>query len=223
MTELEDIRADWAMRDQCLAAAVRVQTSVLREALIEPRLERVRRFGALRGVDLLIYIAFVAAFSIFLVRNFGDWKFFIPAAALQIWTIVNGVVAIRERDALRAVNFGLPPTDLQRQLARLRLERARSLQWALLTGQIVWWIPLAIVMFKGLFGVDLYTVSVFMPKFMAINLGLGLAFIPLALLIGRFVGPLVADTHVWRRIIDAITGRDLAEARAMAERMNSFQ
>jgi hypothetical protein len=223
MTELEDIRADWAMRDQSLAAAVRVQTNLLRETLTEQRVERVRRYGAMRGVDLVIWIACLAAFGAFLARHFGEWKFFVPAAALQVWTIVNGVVTIREREALRAVNFGLPPTDVQRELARLRLERARSLRWALLTGQVVWWIPLAIVAFKGLLGVDLYTVSAFMPKFMAINLGLGLAFIPAALLAGRFVGPLIADTHFSRGVIDAITGRDLAEARAIAERINSFQ
>jgi hypothetical protein len=223
MTELEDIRADWALRDQSLAAAVQVQTNLLRETLAEQRLERVRRHGGMRGLELVLYVAFVAAFGIFLARNFGQWKFFIPAAALQIWTIVDAVVKIREREALRAVNFGLPPMDVQRQLARLRLERARTVKWELLTGQIVWWIPLAIVTFKGLFGVDLYTVSAFMPKFMAINLGLGLAFIPAALLVGRFVGPLVADTHVSRGVIDAITGRDLAEARAIAKRIDSFQ
>ena len=222
MTELEDIRADWAMRDQSLAAAFRVQTNLLREALTEQRQDKVRRYGAMRGIDLAIWIALLVAFGSFLARNFGEWKFFIPAAALQLWTIVNGVVTIREREALRAVDFGQPPTEVQRQLARLRLERARSLQWALLTGQIVWWIPLAIVTFKGLFGIDLYTVSV-MPKFMAINLGLGLAFIPVALLVGRFIGPLIADTHFSRGVIDAMTGRDLAEARAIAKRINSFQ
>jgi len=223
MTELEDIRADWAMRDQSLADAVRVQTNLLRETLIEQRRERLRRFGAMRSVDVLMYIAFVAALSTFLVRTFGEWKFCIPAAALLLWTIVNGAVKIREREALRAVDFSQPPIDVQQHLARLRLNRARTLQWALLTGQIVWWIPVAIVTFKGLFGLDLYTVSDVMPKFMAINLGLGLAFIPAALLVGRFVGPLIADTHVSRGVIDAITGRDLAEARAIAEQMQRFQ
>jgi hypothetical protein len=95
--------------------------------------------------------------------------------------------------------------------------------WAFLTGQIVWWIPLAIVAFKGLFGVDLYTVSAFMPKFMAINLALGLAFIPVVLLVGRFIGPRLADSRFSNGVIDAITGRDLAEARAIARRMDSFQ
>jgi hypothetical protein len=223
MTDLEDIRADWAMRDQSLAAAFRAQTNVLRETLTEQRLEKVRRYGAMRGVDLLLYVVFLIALGTFLARNFGEWKFVIPAAALQLWTIIDGAMKIREREALRAVDFGLPPRDVQRQLARLRLGRARTLQWALLTGQVVWWIPLAIVTSKGLFGVDLYTVSTFMPKFMAINLALGLAFIPMALLAGRFVGPRVADGRLSHRLVDAITGRDLAEARALAARLESFQ
>jgi len=107
--------------------------------------------------------------------------------------------------------------------ARLRLERARTVQWALLTGQLVWWIPLAIVAFKGLLGVDLYTVSAFMPTFMAINLAVGVVFIPVALLSARVIGPLLADTRFSRSLIDAITGRDLAEAQAMAKRIGSFQ
>ncbi|HEY5289981.1 MAG TPA: hypothetical protein VIJ59_08100 [Caulobacteraceae bacterium] len=223
MTELEDLRADWVERDQSLAAAIRLHAGLLRESLTEQRLEKVRRYGAMRGVDLLIWISFLAAFGMFLVRSFGDWKFFVPAAALQLWTLVMGVVTIREREALRAVDFGEPPRKVQLQLARLRLERARTVQWALLTGQLVWWIPLAIVAFKGLLGVDLYTVSAFMPTFMAINLAVGVVFIPVALLSARVIGPLLADTRFSRSLIDAITGRDLAEAQAMAKRIGSFQ
>jgi hypothetical protein len=142
---------------------------------------------------------------------------------LDAWTIVMGIVTIREREALRAVDFGRPPTEIQQRLAALRFERARTFQWAFLTGQVVWWIPLAIVLFRGVLGIDLYTVSDFMPKFMLLNVLGGLAFIPLALLAGRFVRPWLGGSSFSRWVIDALTGRDMAEARALARRIARFE
>ncbi len=221
--DLDDLKADWARRDQMLIDSINLNAALVREALTEQQWERLRRRGALSGIGLLAWIALLVGFGAFLFDHFGDWKFFGPALLLDAWTIVMGIVTIREREALRAVDFGLPPTEIQQRLATLRIERARTFQWAFLTGQVVWWIPFVIVLFKGLLGVDLFTVSDFMPKFMAMNVLGGLIFIPLALVAARFVRPLLAGSSFSRFAIDALTGRDMAEARALAERVARFE
>jgi len=223
MTELETLRADWAERDRRLTDALRLNVDLQRWSAIDGGKAALRRAGAFRGLDLAIWIAFLAAFGAFLAAHFGQWRFFVPALALQVWTLIMGVVTLREREALLAVDFSRPPTELQPHLAKLRIARARSLRWALLTGQVVWWIPFAIVVFKGLLGVDLYSVSTFMPTFMAINLAAGLAFIPAALLAGRAIGPRLAGSPLSHRVLDSLLGHDLAEARALAERIARFQ
>ncbi|MGA2951252.1 MAG: hypothetical protein ABSD80_03355 [Caulobacteraceae bacterium] len=223
MTDLEALRADWAERDQRLTAAIRLSLDLQRLSAADSGKAALRRAGAFRGLDMVIWIAFLAGFGAFLASHFGQWRFFVPALALQVWTLAMGVVTLREREALLAVDFSRPPAELQPHLAKLRIERARALRWALLTGQVVWWIPFTIVVFEGLLGVDLYSVSSFMPKFMAINLIAGLAFIPAALGVGRLIGPRLAAWPGSHKLLDSLLGRDLAEARALAERVAQFE
>jgi hypothetical protein len=222
--DLDDLKADWASRDQRLIDSLDGGVALARQALTELHLARLRRHGVMSGVGFfLVWIPFLIGFGAFLAAHFGDWKYFVPALLLDAWTIVMGVITLRERAALLAVDFGLPPLEVQQRLAALRIERARAFKWAFLSGQVVWWIPFAIVVFKGVLGVDLYTVSDFMPKFMALNVLGGLLFVPLALATARFVRPLLAGSSYWRAVIDAATGRDMALARALAKRIEGFE
>lgn len=221
--DLEDLKADWARRDVALAAAIRLNSGLVREALAQQRIDRVREAGAMRGFALASWMVLVALLGLYCARTFGEWEVFVPGLLLDIWTIAMGVITLREREALRAVDFGQPPLEIQQELARLRIGRARTVKWAFLTGQILWWIPLFIVLFRGLLGVNLFMVSDFMPKFIAVNLIAGLAFIPLALFAGRLIGPRAAGSRFAGAFLDAITGRDMAEARAIAGRMARFQ
>jgi serine/threonine-protein kinase len=221
--ELEDLRAEWASRDQKLQQSLSTQAALMRELVAERQLAKVRRVDGMSVFELVIYIAFVVSFGAFLAANWGRWEFFIPALALDIWTIAMGAVTFAERAKLRAVDFSAPVLEIQKRLAALRAERARVFQWAFMTGQLLWWIPFVIVVFRGLWGVDLYTVSDFMPVFIAWNIGVGLALIPVLWLAARWAGPWLANAKIGRSMLDAVTGRDLAEARALSERLAKFE
>ena len=220
--ELEELRSEWMRREQALATALHANTLLLRENFVTQQTDRLCRAGPMGPLELVIWIGFVAAFALFLAHHFGEWRFFVPAAALEVWTIAVGIVTLRDRAALRALDFSRPPLELQRRIAALRLRRARIFQWAFLTGQIVWWIPLAIVLFKGLMGVDLYGLSDFMRRFIAWNLVGGVLFIPLALAAARVLAPRLSDTAVGRGFVDGVAGRDIAQARAMVARLAAF-
>lgn len=222
MTDLEDLRAGWLAADRRLSAALERQSALLLQALIEPRLEKLHRAGAMRGVDLVIWVAFLAGFGWVLAHTFGQWRFFIPALALQIWTVIAGLVTFREREALRAVDFAGPPAAVQQRLAYLRLGRARSFWWALLTGQLLWWIPFVIVVARGVFGLDLWGLSPFMHRFIVINLAVGGALIPFGWALARVFGPRLTRSRAGHWLIDSLSGRDMAEARALASRLAAF-
>lgn len=220
---LDDLRTEWRTRDEVLQAKLSQQTVLLRDAMAERHLERLRRRGAMSPFALAIWIAFLIGFGAFTASNWGRWEFFIPGLLLQIWTVAMGALTFIEHDRLRAVDFSAPVLDIQKRLAALQAERARAFQWAFLTGQVLWWIPFVIVLFRGLFGVDLYRVSAFMPQFMAVNVAVGLAAIPVLLWLARAIGPRLANTRAGRSLLDGVTGRDLAEARAFAARLARFE
>ena len=88
---------------------------------------------------------------------------------------------------------------------------------------MVWWIPLAIVLLKGLGGVDLYAVSDFMPRFIAWNIAFGLAFIPLAIWVAKVFGEQMTESTFMRKLGDSLAGRDLAAAKDFLDRLSRFE
>jgi serine/threonine-protein kinase len=221
--ELEDLRAEWASRDQKLQQNLDNQRVLMRELVAERTLAKLRRPDGLNLFELTIYVVFVVSFGAFLAANWGRWEFFIPALALDIWTIAMGAVTIMERAKLARIDFSAPVLDIQKRLASLRAERARMFQWAFLTGQLLWWIPFVIVVSWGLWSVNLYTVSDFMPTFIAWNIAVGVGLIPALWLASRWVGPWLANSKIGHSMVDAVTGRDLAEARSLAARLARFE
>ena len=220
--ELDELKSEWLRRDRALTAALNNHARLLKGNVIDNQRRALRRAGQMRGLSLAVWILCLAIFGRFLGTHWGDWKFFLPALALDVWTLATGAIAVYQQQALRALDFSLPTLALQQRLAALRQQRLRAFQWAFLTGQLVWWVPFVIVLFKGLLDVNLYAASAFMPEFLAINLAFSLAIIPLGLWLSRWLGPKLAGTRFAGAFLDAIAGRDLQEARRLAERLAAF-
>jgi hypothetical protein len=221
--DLEDLRAAWTERDQMLQCALDTQTTLLRSVIVDRDIARLRRVRAMSVFELVVYVSFLAGFGLYLAANWGRWEFFVPGLLLHVWTTAMGAVTFAERAKVREIDFAAPVLDIQKRLAQLRAERAHALQWAFLTGQILWWIPFFIVVCWGVFGVDLYRLSPFMPGFIATNLAVGVALVPLLLWVSRWLGPRLAQSKAGRSLLDSVTGRDLAEARAIAARLERFE
>lgn len=221
--DLDALRTDWAARDRALQQSLQQHASLMRDLLVQSRLASIRTPPLFTALELAIYIAFAVGFGAFIAGNWGQWEFVVPALLLDAWTITMGAATLIERTRLRDVDFGAPVLQIQQRLATLRRERARVFQWAFLTGQVLWWTPFLVVVMRGLFGVNLYTASDFMPRFIAINLAVGVAVIPVLLWMARLVGPRLAHSRAGRSFVDGIVGRDLAEAEALARSLERFE
>jgi len=67
-------------------------------------------------VELGVGILFLVGFGAFTAHHFGEWKFFLPGAALQIWTIVMGVLTSTFGGVIRDVLAHQPSVLLRREL-----------------------------------------------------------------------------------------------------------
>jgi hypothetical protein len=220
---LDDLKAEWGKRDEALSRSLHVNTSLLRESLVDARRAKIRRHAEMGPFGIAVWILTLILMGSFIANHWGEWRFVAPAAAIHIWTITMGVIGFHQRAQLEAIDYGAAPTQIQQRLAKLRELRARTFQWAMLTGQLVWWVPFFIVVMKGLLGVDLYTVSEAMPGILAVNFAIGLAFIPLAWIVARVLSARLQGNSAWRAFIDGVAGRDLTEARALAQRLAKFE
>jgi hypothetical protein len=108
------------------------------------------------------------------------------------------------------MDYDKPIAVIQKQLESLRALRIRTIQWGLLTGQLVWWIPFLIVALKGVWGVDAY--QVFGTAILLTNLAFGLAIIPLAIWVSKRFGERVGRRPVMQRLMRSLAGYNMNAA-----------
>ncbi|HUL95613.1 MAG TPA: hypothetical protein VLT89_06355 [Usitatibacter sp.] len=218
---LEDLRSEWMGRAQRLEQELRITRQIARDDWIERQRERVRSAGPFRGFEIAVWIAALALLGRFLATHYAEPLLFATAALIDAWVIATGVTAIRQQQAVRNLDYGLPLTVLQSQVESLRIARIRAFNVAFLTGQVVWWIPFFVVFVEGLFGVNLYSNPWFV-QFALFNVALGVAAIPVAIWVARRYGERLAKTSAIRHIADSIAGRDIAVARDALEKLRRF-
>ena len=219
---LDDLKNEWLARDRQLETSLRMNTLLLREALLEKHSTRVGRAAAGNLFQILLSIPFLAFFVWFIACHLDQPAFLIPAVLLQAWTVVMLALTIQQRDALRDLDYSRPVVALQGEIEQIKIARLITFKWAFLTGQLLWWIPFVLVVFKAL-GVDLYTVSAFMPRFIAWNIAFGVAFIPLAMWGSRLLVGRLGGSPRFQRFTDGVAGSDIAVARGFLAKLALFE
>ena len=221
--DLDELKKDWQARDAILTEQLRINNQLLRATYLNQHATELRRSGRLGWFYWLLFTFTVVALGSFIVDHIDEPKFFIPALLIQIWVIVMNACEIYQHEALKRVDFSMPVLALQSQLEKIRQRRLRIFKWSFLTGQIIWWIPLAIVLFQGLLGVDLYEVNDFMPRFMLLNVVGGIAAIPVILSASDFIGRRFGHLSALKRIVDNLSGRDMQESMNFLHRLQDFE
>jgi hypothetical protein len=220
-TTLEELRNEWSDRSRRLDERLRLSAHLLRDDWIERQRRRLWNLGPFGKFSMAVYIATMLLLGHFLGTHANQPALFVTALVLDVWVIAEGIAKVRQQEALRNLDYGLPLLELQARVEALRIARIRSFNRAFLTGQIVWWIPLVVVVFAGAFGVNLYLSPQF-RAFAAWNLAGGIAFIPLAIWLSRRYGERFSRSSIVRHIADSIAGRDIAVARETLEKLRRF-
>ena len=220
---LDDLRTEWMARDRQMEANLHMNTLLLRETLLEKHGANLKRTGGGNVFQILFTIPFLVFFGWFIARHIDQPIFLLPAVLLQVWTIVMLALSIHQRGQLRDLDYSRPVLALQAQVEQIKIARLSTFKWSFLTGQIVWWIPFVLVLFEGLLGVNLYTVSAFMPKFIAWNIAIGIAFIPFALWASKQLVGRLGTSPKFQRFTDGIAGSDVVVAREFLAKLARFE
>lgn len=220
MTDLDELRERWMEQDRKLDAILRVNERLLSASRLNRARSAMRRLGALLAAEALIQLAVVVALGNFLAGHFTQPRFALPAAAVDAAAIALLIALVRQAVLALGIDYGKPVTILQRDLAALRILRIRYVQWIFLTAVAVW-APLLVVAMKGFFGLDAY--ALFGTAYLAANLVLGLALIPLGIWASRRLGPRLGASPFFRRILDSISGHSLRTAAASMAELSEFE
>jgi hypothetical protein len=217
---LDDLRAEWAARDQALAQGPALDRQRLLQTLRQQAERESRRMGWFDIYEWVAGSLALVLLTAFLWQHGRDPLLAAMALLMMGWCGVFLRLNLGRRRAQRELDWSLPVLALQQRFEQLRLQRLRLLKWAFLVGQVVWYIPFLVVFVKGLTGVNLIET---VPHFVLSNLLGGLLFIPLAIGLAR-----VLPVRWWqgprlRGFADQLAGRDIVATRRYLEQLVAFE
>jgi hypothetical protein len=221
MMDMDVLQAKWAEHDRKLEVSIRLN----RQLLLATNMNRVRtplrRFAFFVGLEAAVGLVLPAILGQFIYAHWTEPRFVLPAVALDVWAIANVAALFRQMVMALQIDYDKPIATIQAQLESLRVLRIRVTQWALLTGQLVWWVPFTIVALKGFWGVDAY--QVFGGTVLMANVLFGLAIIPMAIWVTRKFGDRMGRSPVIQRLMRELAGYNLNAATRFLAALYEFE
>lgn len=176
--DLDTLRDRWAEQGRALDQRLHLDLAAVRAQLNRRTASAFRRHRGWLIAGLALAVPMSLGLLVFIASHWGQWAWVLMAGALLALALGEILVGLSEWLALRRLDLSAPSVDLQQRLDRLQTRRQRQTR-LLLSCSLLLWLPLLAVLLKGLFGGDLLRglpASVWW-----LNLGVGLAFIPLSL------------------------------------------
>jgi len=207
--DLDELKTLWAANDAGFAANLRLERA---EGLSAKAERRIWFELALDAVAILLIGSFAA-------DTIGEPRFAIPAVLLGLYAIAFAAARGRQLVALNALDYGEPVLQIAAALRTMRAQRATAVRWIALTAPLLW-VPLQIVGFRALFGIDAYA-TLGIPYLLA-NALFGLGCIPAGLWLAERYGPRLAESSLARAFADDLTGRTFTDAIAALERARAY-
>jgi hypothetical protein len=219
--ELDVLKEKWVEQDRKLDGSVRLSRQILMAANTNRVRSPMRRFALFTGVGTLLGLISLVILGQFIHAHWAEPQFALPAMALHVWVIAYVVTAIRQMVMALQIDFDKPVTLVQKQIESLRVLRLHMVRWALLTGQLVWWIPLLVVMLKGFWDVDLY--KVLGSGLLIANVAMGVAVIPVAIWVSKKFGERMGGSPAMQWLMRELAGYNLNAANGFLRTLSEFK
>jgi len=219
--DLDVLKEKWAEQDRKLDASIRLNRQLLVAAKMNRLLWPLRRFSILTGIGVFTALIVLVILGRFIHTHWAEPRFALPAVSLHIWVIAYIAASIRQMAMALQIDYDKPIVLIQKQIESLLALRLRVIRWALLTGQLVWWIPFLVVALEGLWDVDAY--KVLGVRFLSINVAMSLALIPAAIWISRKFADRAERSTAGQRLMRELAGYNLAAASGFLATLSEFE
>lgn len=217
----EQMQAQWAEHDRKLEWLVRVNRQLLRDKAARPLRTSLQKLVLFASVEAAFTFVSLLLTGSFLYEHWDTARFAVPALALHAWLVAAFAASLYEVVQASRIDFGEPVREAQQRLAELRAFRVKTTKWALLTGQVVWWMPFVIVALKGVAGMDPY--AIIPPKYLAIQVGAGIAAIPILLWVANRLAAAASTAGFVKWLAEQIAGTELTEAQRLLDALAEFE
>jgi hypothetical protein len=216
--ELDDLKALWAQDNRRLERSVRLNTLLLERSNLRRASTAMGRLSRGLTFELVANFAALLLLGSFAAANVSEPRFVVPAVLLGIYSVTLVAGLVRETVAVKGVDYDEPVVAIQRKLLELRVMRLHATLRVLLFAPLMW-LPLCIVLLRGLFGIDLYAAG---SPWLVANVLFGLAVIPAGIFAAKRYGQDLGTSAPLRGLADAVAGKSLTEALDALEALRRF-
>lgn len=218
--DLDALRAGWSSHQQQLDASLTLNAQTLRAALRQRTGAAFRRHRKWLLASIIGATLTLAALLTFIVLHRDDSIYRLLATPLALLALAELIVDLRQWRALSSLDLCAPVLQVQAVLDRLRGRALRLARWVLLSSVLLW-LPLLLVLVKGLSGVDL--LDHLHPSVIYVNLLVGVLFVPLALLVMRWANARFAQRPGYQRFLDDVAGGSFGQVRQRFDAQREFE
>lgn len=219
--ELDAMQAIWARQGEQMEQTLRLNRQLLERVQRGAVEVPLRRFVALVGAGVFLAVVGMGWLAPWIVSHWWEPEFALPAVAMYAWLLGTVVFAVRQMVMALRMDWSRPVLELQREMEALHAFRMWGVKWALLTGQVVWWVPALVVLGKAWAGVDLYAVCGW--PFLGLNLAFSVAVVPVALWAIRRGEERWGGAAWWQQMRRDVVGMQMTAARAALEELAQFE
>lgn len=218
--DLDHLKARWSAQSRAIDAQLELDVEAVRRRLTAQTATSLARQCNRRQRALGIGGIMLAAVVAFMVTHRAEISYVLLALPFALVALAQGAVDWREWQSLRRLDFGTPLTQLR---AEYEVLRTRRLQMTRVIAQlsVLLWLPMVFIVVRTIAGVDLFERLPF--SVIAVNVGLGIAFVPLFAGILRQVARRWPDSPALRRFVDESAGADWLRTRDDLDRQLAFE
>ncbi len=217
--ELDDLQKIWMDIDQKLDRNWKLNLEIIKKTNLDKAKRKMNKLIWVIAITLAFYSVFAFLFVRFAVINWTSPHLAATGIILAVWTLLICVGAVHELEVISRVDYADPVTDLQKQLAKVRVLILRYLRIA------AWILPFNFVFvmlfFKVIFGIDI--VANAPTNWLIWNLVISVVlFLPLTIWIHRKLDPKHIDKK-WMQALLKGNGSQISDAIDFIREIDEFE
>jgi hypothetical protein len=222
--QLEQLQEQWQRLDEKLERTVRVQSDLLRLAVMRPARRRIHWMAFWPAFDLACCVVAVIVTGFFLRQHWAAWSLVVPAGIVLAAAVALLIDSMWQLERISRIDWGGTVVDIQQSLSRLRIATIRQFKWVILLCPLVGFCGLVVGSQSLLDRLPQphFILDKLNPWWAASNYAFGVLFILFGYAIIRFLAKRFGNRGWWQRALDAVSGTAMTQARNELERWSQL-